>query len=183
MMLELKIFKTHPNIPLPTFSTKESACFDLSFQAEGKATYAGFNAYNGSFTRSCSAGKLVICPRERVMVPTGLILDIPEGHSVRIHPRSGLSLKKGLVLVNAEGIIDSDYVEELILLLTNISENNYTIENGERIAQGELIKSEKYSINETKRMPVQKTDRNGGVGSTGTGKFTLPPEVKMVEIS
>jgi len=166
-MTELKIYKTHPNIVLPEFATKESACFDLAFQAEGKSIVTGFNSYNGSFARPCSTGKFTICPQERMMVPTGLILIIPEGYSVRLHPRSGLSLKKGLVLANAEAIIDSDYVEELLILLMNISNNNYTIENGERIAQGELVKIEKYAINETKVKPYIKGDRNGGIGSTG----------------
>ena len=104
---------------------------------------------------------------DRMMVPTGLILDIPEGYSVRVHARSGLSLKQGLVLVNAEGIIDSDYVEELFVLMTNISDNPISINNGDRIAQGELVKAEQYILEETSDKPATKTDRNGGMGSTG----------------
>jgi dUTP pyrophosphatase len=101
------------------------------------------------------------------MVPTGLILDIPEGHSVRVHARSGLSLKQGLVLANAEGVIDSDYVEELMVLIWNISDNAINIHTGDRIAQAELIKDETYSIVETAARPGVKTSRVGGMGSTG----------------
>jgi dUTP pyrophosphatase len=106
------------------------------------------------------------------MVPTGLIFDIPEGYSVRIHPRSGLSYKQGLILANLEAVIDSDYIHETFVLLTNISENHITINNGDRVAQAELVKQEKYAISETTNKPVQKTDRTGGLGSTGVA--TLP---------
>ena len=181
----LKVYKTHPNIVLPTFATKQSACFDLACQLEGKANYSGFNAYNGSFTRPCSNGIITLCAHDRILVPTGLILDIPLGYSVRIHPRSGLSLKRGIVLANAEGVIDSDYVEELFLLVMNVSENNHLIENGERLAQGELVKQERYSIKETTVRPVLKSERNGGMGSTGTAtpavKVEEPPATKVEE--
>ena len=106
------------------------------------------------------------------MVPTGLILDIPIGYSVRLHPRSGLSLKQGLVLANAQGIIDSDYVEELFVLMYNMSDNVMTINNGDRICQGELIKTDKYTIEETLIQPKIKTDRKGGMGSTGVKNVT-----------
>ena len=166
-MTELKIFKTNTEVVLPTFGTEQAACFDLAFQAYGKHEYTGFNGHNSSFTRTLREGKIILMPRDRIMVPTGLIFDIPEGYSVRIHPRSGLSYKQGLILANLEAVIDSDYIHETFVLLTNISENHITINNGDRVAQAELVKQEKYAISETTNKPVQKTDRVGGLGSTG----------------
>lgn len=166
-MLTLKIYKTHPEIVLPAFGTQQAACFDLAFQPHGKSQYTGHNAFNAAFTRALNDGKIVIMPRDRVMVPTGLIFDIPEGYSVRIHPRSGLSYKQGLVLANLEAVIDSDYVHETFVLLTNLGENHQVIKPGDRIAQAELVPQLKYSITETIIAPTQKTDRVGGLGSTG----------------
>lgn len=165
-MTTLKIWKTHPSIQIPKKQTTGSACFDLQFQAHGKREYKGFSRMNKAFTRPLN-GMIVVQPGDRVMVPTGLILDIPQGHSVRVHARSGLSLKQGLVLANAEGVIDSDYVEELMVLIWNISDNAIQIQSGDRIAQAELIKDAEYEINETAIRPIIKTTRVGGMGSTG----------------
>ena len=166
-MLELKIYKTHPEVLLPKFGTEQAACFDLAFQPHGKHQYSGYNSYNAPFTRPLNSGNIMIMPGDRVMVPTGLIFDIPEGYSVRIHPRSGLSYKQGLVLANLEAVIDSDYVQETFVLLTNLSQNHQTIKPGDRIAQAELISQLKYAISETNIEPTQKTNRIGGLGSTG----------------
>jgi dUTP pyrophosphatase len=170
-MNRLNIYKTHPNIVLPRFGTKQAACFDISFQAEGKYSYFGYNMYNAPFERSLSNGVIRIMPGDRVLVPTGLIFDIPEGYSVRIHPRSGLSYKQGLVLANLEAVIDSDYIQETFILLTNNSEVEQDITNGDRIAQGELVKKEEYILWEIMEAPTQKTDRVGGLGSTGVAVF------------
>jgi dUTP pyrophosphatase len=113
-------------------------------------------------------GKIYLSAGDRVMAPTGMIMDIPEGYSVRIHPRSGSALKTGLVLANLEGVIDSDYVNEVMVLLWNTSDNGLWVENGSRIAQAELTKLERYTIEETNEKPEKKTDRNGGMGSTGS---------------
>lgn len=166
--LKLKIYKTHPEHELPKFATKQSACFDLAAQIRGRGThYEGFNSNNAPVSRVFSGPTLRIMPGDRIAVPTGLIFDIPEGYSVRIHPRSGLSLKKGLILANAEGVIDSDYVEEVLVLLVNTSNNPIDITHGERIAQAELVPVLSYEIEEAKKAPEQKTDRDGGLGSTG----------------
>ena len=166
-MNRLNIYKTHPDIVLPKFATKQSACFDISFQAEGKFTYTGYNAFNAPFERSLSEGKIRLMPGDRILVPTGLIFDIPEGYSVRIHPRSGLSYKNGLVLANLEAVIDSDYIQETFILLTNNSQVDQTIQHGDRVAQAELVKKEEYVLWEIMEAPTQKTDRTGGLGSTG----------------
>ena len=166
-MNRLNIYKTHPNIVLPRFGTKQAACFDLSFQAEGKATYSGYNSFNAPFTRPLSTGAIRIMPGDRILVPTGLIFDIPEGYSVRIHPRSGLSYKQGLILANLEAVIDSDYFHETFLLLLNASEAPIDIFPGDRVAQAELVRVMDYAIKETLDAPEQTTDRVGGIGSTG----------------
>jgi dUTP pyrophosphatase len=133
----------------------------------GKFEYTGYSEMNRKFTRSFKDGRLYINLHDRVMVPTGLILDIPKGYSVRIHARSGLSLKQGLVLVNGEGVIDSDYIEEVFVLMTNLSTVGHWISPGDRIAQAELVKTENYKIEEIATRPEVKTDRRGGMGSTG----------------
>lgn len=170
-MNRLSVYKTHPEIILPKFATKQSACFDLSFQAAGKFEFKGYNQYNAPFTRPINNGLVRIMPGDRALLPTGLIFDIPEGYSVRIHPRSGLSYKQGLVLANMEAVIDSDYIEETFILIANLSEVDQTINSGDRIAQAELVKKEEYILWETFEVPKQKTDRIGGLGSTGVAVF------------
>lgn len=165
---ELKIFRTHPSIELPAFATDDSACFDMKFQIGEKREYTGYNMYGKQFTRPFSNNTLTIAIGDRIMVPTGMIFDIPENYSVRIHPRSGLSLKQGLVLANAEAVIDADYTQEVFILLYNMSQTNYNITNGDRIAQAELARKFKYHFVEIPDAPRQKTRRDGGFGSTGT---------------
>lgn len=165
-MKDLLIWKTHPEIPTPRFETEDAACFDLAYSPHGKSFYSGYDKQNKPIQRNFSAGTLTIMPGDRIMVPTGIVLDIPDGHSVRIHPRSGQSLKKGLTLVNAEGVIDADYVQEVFILMTNISDNGITLQVGERVAQGELVKNLRYAISETGTRPNIKTSRTGGMGST-----------------
>lgn len=166
-MAKLRIYKTDPSIVLPKFQTEQSACFDVAHQMNGKFEYTGFASNNKPMVRPFKDGALFVNPKERVMVPTGLIFDIPEGYSVRLHARSGLSFKKGLVLANSEAVIDSDYVEETFVLLYNRSDNGVWIQNGDRICQGEMVRSSRYSIEETEERPQVKTSRNGGMGSTG----------------
>lgn len=167
----LKIYKMHPAIKLPTHATQQAACFDIAFQVAGKDSVKGYSSKNKPVTRLLSKS-LTISPGDRMLVPTGMILDIPEGYSVRIHARSGLSLKQGLVLANAEGVIDSDYVEELFVMLYNISENAITITDGDRIAQGELVKNVEYEIQQSVTRPLPKGNRVGGLGSTGVSTLT-----------
>lgn len=180
-MNRLNIYKTDPNIVLPKFATKQAACFDLSFQASGKYEYSGYNMNNAPFTRSLSDGRIRIMPGDRVLVPTGLIFDIPEGYSVRIHPRSGLSYKQGIVLANLEAVIDSDYIQETFVLLTNNSEVDFTISDGDRIAQAELVRCEEYTLWEIFEAPAQKTERTGGLGSTGIAVFSPEDAVRTDE--
>lgn len=140
----LKVYKIHPNAVLPKHATQQAACFDIS-----------------------ACGDTTVPARHTMPISTGIILDIPVGYSVRIHPRSGLAYKKGITLLNAEGIIDSDYTNELMILLYNTSNVNFVVRHGDRIAQGELMKNLDYTIEECYTAPSQKTDRVGGFGSTG----------------
>ena len=178
IMNRLSIYKTHPSIVLPKFATEQAACFDLSFQSAGKTEYTGYNAFNAKIARTIHDKRIIVMPGDRVMVSTGLIFDIPKGYSVRIHPRSGLSYKQGLVLANLEAVIDSDYVQETFVLLTNQSENPVIVNDGDRIAQAEMVKSEEYVLWEIFEAPTQKTDRVGGLGSTG---IALAGDLEVVE--
>jgi dUTP pyrophosphatase len=175
-MTTLKFYKTDPKVLLPKFQTEQSACFDLSYQPYGKSMISGVNRMNAPFTRDINlvTGTVKIAPGERAMIPTGMILDIPEGYSVRIHPRSGLAYKSGIVLANCEGVIDSDYVQELFILVHNSADVAFLLTPDDRIAQAELIKVESYTLEETTTLPTQKTDRVGGMGSTGVN--TLPDD-------
>lgn len=179
-MNRLNIYKTHPSVRIPFFATSQSACFDLAFNSGGKNTYKGYNKNNSEFERPFNSnGGMHIMPGDRILVPTGIIFDIPEGYSVRIHSRSGTSLKQGLVLTNAEGVIDADYIEETYILLMNISENGITINNGDRIAQAEMVKREEYVTMESTTRPYPKTTRVGGMGSTGVSDNTEYEVVKI----
>lgn len=179
-MTVLKIYKVYPDVKIPKHQTEQSACFDLSFYGVNHLPVKGFTATNKPIERLINPQNqsFTISPGDRMMVPTGMILDIPEGYSVRVHARSGLSLKQGLVLANAEGVIDADYVNELMVLVHNISQNNITIKNGDRIAQAELVKSESYVVEETSVRPIFKSSRTGGMGSTGVD-VTDPSVIKI----
>lgn len=163
----LKVFKTNPNAIIPTFATAESACFDLYACLKGVEKIKCYTRMNEPIELDC-VDKIEIPAEFRVLIPTGLIFDIPQGHSVRIYPRSGLSFKFGLVTQNCEGIVDSDYVEECFLLLKNDSLSRVTIDHGMRVAQGELVKNYGYNlIMLSDERPQKRTTRNGGFGSTG----------------
>lgn len=164
----LKIFKLNPEIELPTLATEGSACFDIKFQIGSAKTYTGFSQTNTQFTRNFVDDKLVIMPSERVLVPTGLIFDIPKNHSLRVHIRSSIALKKGLFLANAEGVIDSDYYHQSFLILYNSTVLKQNLNNGDRLAQMELVPNYSFLVQEVTKEPTQKTDREGGFGSTGT---------------
>jgi dUTP pyrophosphatase len=185
-MPTLKFWRVHTDVQLPKHQTDGSACFDLAFQGHGKGNVKGFTRMNKPIER-VMRGSITVSPGDRMLIPTGLVMDIPHGYSVRLHARSGTSLKQGLVLANAEGVIDSDYVEEVFILLYNMSENAHTINFGDRIAQAELVKNEEYDIEETATRPSVKSSRAGGMGSTGVSEsgnlltITVPDEDIMVE--
>tara|TARA_R110002020_G_scaffold148364_1_gene324189 strand:+ start:831 stop:1361 length:531 start_codon:yes stop_codon:yes gene_type:complete len=174
-MTDLKYYKMYSDVKSPKFATEGSACFDMCAYIKPNMEISVYDMSNHKIKRKpewyddgCSP-KLIfrVAPADRVLIPTGLIFDIPEDHSVRLHPRSSISLKKGLTMPNGEGIIDADYYHQTFVMFYNASADEVFIKSGERIAQGELIKNHVYEIEETKNVPEQKTNRVGGFGSTG----------------
>ena len=171
----VKFFKLNDKVQLPTFATKQSACFDLHanlLEGEEIQYYQAISTKSVprriAFDINSSNTFIQLNNMERMLIPTGLIADIPPGFSIRLHSRSGLAFKQGVYLTNCEGVIDSDYVDPIFAMVTNISNVPVKIYNGDRVCQGELVRCEKYTLNESDEPPTQKTDREGGFGSTGT---------------
>ena len=110
--------------------------------------------------------KISISPLERVLVPTGLFLEIPSGFEAQIRPRSGLAIKQGITCLNTPGTIDADYRGEIKVILINLSNEIQVIENGDRIAQMVFQKVEQIEWSESDQLDI--TERNaGGFGHTG----------------
>lgn len=110
--------------------------------------------------------EIVINPLERVLITTGLFLEIPEGYEAQIRPRSGLAIKKGITVLNSPGTVDSDYRGEVNIILINLSNERFVIKDGERICQMVIAKHERaewIAVNS-----LQNTERGeGGFGHTG----------------
>jgi len=131
--------------PLPDYSTSHSAGMDL---------------------RAFLNAPVLLKPLERRLIPTGLYIELPEGYEAQVRPRSGLALKKGLSVLNTPGTIDADYRGEIGVILINLSNEEVTIENGERICQMVIAKHEKAELIEVELL--NETERGaGGFGSTG----------------
>jgi dUTP pyrophosphatase len=166
----LGIHLTHPDCAMPTYGTKGAACFDLRYQPYGKQIIQGYSEKNEPYSIHLKEpfGDIIIHPKCRVLLPSGIIFAIPQDHSIRIHIRSSLAFKLGIGLANSEAVIDSDYFHESFILAHNMSDVPVTIRAGERIAQAELVPHYRdYEIMELVEAPAQTTDRIGGVGSTG----------------
>lgn len=109
----------------------------------------------------------ILKPLERTIVGTGLFIELPIGTEAQVRPRSGLAAKKGITVLNAPGTIDADYRGEIGVILVNLSNEDFTINNGERIAQLVIAKHERAEWEVTEELSL--TDRGeGGFGSTGT---------------
>lgn len=166
-----------PEAIVPNYSTESSACFDLHACIPTGTVVSAKVKNNCGFTdvpyerddkiTSHGTGTISIYPGSRVLVPTGLKFHIPELHSLRLHPRSGLAFKNGLMLANCEGVIDEDYVEEVYVALYNASNDVFILKHGDRIAQAELVCDTRIKISESLDAPKRKTTRSGGFGSTG----------------
>ena len=167
---DLRFYKLFSGVKDPKRATEGSACFDLySFLPDNSAVSVYINHVDELEikNRLVQNDRVQVNPKERVLIPTGLVFDIPNGYSMRLHPRSGLALKQGLTLANSTGIIDSDYVEPVFAMITNISGTTQYVRHAERICQGELFKDVKCILEEIDEKPDRKTDRDGGFGSTG----------------
>jgi dUTP pyrophosphatase len=109
----------------------------------------------------------ILKPLERSIVGTGLFIELPIGIEAQVRPRSGLAAKKGITVLNAPGTIDADYRGEIGVILVNLSNEDFTINNGERIAQLVIAKHERANWEEVEEL--SETERGeGGFGSTGT---------------
>lgn len=172
---EVGVYKVNPNVPSPVRATEQSACWDLHLALHGIIKF--FDAGNlrdeldADVLTSDDGGKFItIQPGCRYLLPTGIKFDIPFGTSLRIHPRSSLAWKHGLTLANAEGIIDSDYRLETMIILQNTTTVAAKLYDHDRIAQLELVpvaSDEMVALVDTDVEPAQLTDRTGGFGSTG----------------
>ncbi len=133
------------NNELPAYSTEMSAGMDLR---------ANLNE------------SIILKPLERKLVPTGLFIELPQGFEAQIRPRSGLALKKGITVLNTPGTIDADYRGEIGIILINLSNENFVVENGERICQ--MIIAAHETVNWNLVETLEETNRGaGGFGHTG----------------
>ena len=120
----------------------------------------------GMDLRASLSESRVLKPLERSIVGTGLFIELPVGIEAQVRPRSGLAAKKGITVLNAPGTIDADYRGEIGVILVNLSNEDFTINNGERIAQLVIAKHERAEWTEVE--VLSETDRGeGGFGSTG----------------
>ena len=164
----LGFFKINQDVKNPVVGTAGSACFDLhAYMPPGTEVTAHTSQNNKVTIISDDSGDVTVESGYRILIPTGLIFDIPNQCSVRLHPRSGLSYKKGIVLANSEGVIDSDYVEPVFAMIHNISDARVKISHGERVVQAELVYQPNFALMPIPTAPGKKTDRDGGFGSTG----------------
>jgi len=142
--MKIRIINKSVN-PLPSYETAASAGMDLRAHLNGPVT---------------------IKPMERILIPTGLFIELPEGFEAQIRPRSGLALKHGITILNSPGTIDADYRGEIKVLLINFSDADFEVNNGDRIAQMICAKHEKAAWE--KAEVLSETIRgSGGYGHTG----------------
>jgi len=168
---KLKIFKLFPEAHLPEFGTKWAACFDLKASLRLGDAVTIYDESNNKSVHTLSdewSMFITVSPKERVLIPTGLIFDLRPDQSIRIHPRSGLALKQGITVMNCEGVVDADYVQQTFVMLWNTSCRSVVIKDGDRIAQAEIVYTPAQpNFVVVDEAPVAKTDRVGGFGSTG----------------
>ena len=142
--MQIKIINTSQH-PLPNYETNASAGMDL----------------RANLTES-----ITLKPLERTLVITGLYIELPIGYEAQVRPRSGLAFKKGITVLNSPGTVDADYRGEIGVILVNLSNEDFVIENGERIAQLIIAKHERAEWIEVQKL--SETSRGeGGFGSTG----------------
>tara|TARA_R100000005_G_C4933713_1_gene161453 strand:- start:171 stop:740 length:570 start_codon:yes stop_codon:yes gene_type:complete len=184
----MKIYKLYSNVLELKRATHDSACFDIHAHLRGPVppedkvpiirTVKWYDCYNQLHETTPSVvfeSDIPICtfelgPKCRALIPTGMIMDIPNGCSGRIHPRSGNAWKNGVTLINCEGVIDSDYCNEVFVPLYNTTNIPFKIVHGDRISQIEIIKPYSkidYIIYTEAKAKENKTNRKGGFGSTG----------------
>lgn len=121
----------------------------------------------GMDLRANISESITLQPLERAVIKTGLFMEIPVGYEAQVRPRSGLAAKKGITVLNAPGTVDADYRGEIGVILVNLSNEEFTIVNGERIAQLVISSHERAEWIESESL-TETTRGEGGFGSTGT---------------
>lgn len=169
--MNLRFKKLHQSAIIPSYATQGAACFDFySCLYQFKAIKV-FTDTNQEEEIKLQYDFLAIEPGDRILIPTGVCADIPDGHCIKIYSRSGISLKSGLILTNGVGVVDSDYTDEIFISMTNITEDLVILYSENRIAQGELVPYIRADISQIESDDFQtlskKGDRTGGFGSTG----------------
>lgn len=144
--IRVQFVKCNPEATLPAYATEGSAGMDLTNVLEKPLT---------------------LKPLERAKVPTGLIMVLPQGYEGQVRPRSGLAAKHGITLTNCVGTIDSDYRGEICCLMVNLSNEPYTIQPGERIAQLIISPVSHVTVEFIEKIPMETKRGDGGFGSTG----------------
>lgn len=171
----IDFYPLDPTVVFPTMATEGSACFDLrAWFSEDLNSIDGYDDLNKRLqflvrrTPNAKSGVL-LRPSMRMAIPTGLIPVIPEGKKLVILSRSGMALKEGLVVLNAPGIIDRDYRDQIYIIVKNTTAARVMIEDGDRIAQCEMVDAYDKSTLRIRRLtekPKPILDRKGGLGST-----------------
>ena len=159
MKIEVDVVRKTSN-ELPKYETDGAAGCDVRAELTHIKPEFLFDAHQNEDL------SITIEPFGRALIPTGLFVAIPKGYEIQVRPRSGLALKKGLSLANCVGTIDSDYRQEAGVICINLSNKPITIPQGERICQFVAAKVEQIIWNEVGEL--NKTNRLGGFGSTGT---------------
>jgi len=131
--------------PLPAYGTEQSAGMDL---------------------RAFTGQPVILRPMERKLIPTGLYIELPAGFEAQVRPRSGLALKHGITVLNSPGTIDADYRGEIGVILVNLSETEFTVNDGDRIAQMVISQYIKADLTETEKIEMTKRGE-GGFGHSG----------------
>ncbi len=131
--------------PLPHYATTQSAGMDLRANLDEPIT---------------------LKPLDRRLVKTGIFMELPEGYEAQVRPRSGLAFKKGITVLNTPGTIDADYRGEVGVILVNLSNEDFVVENGERVAQIVIAKHEQPSWEEVDEL-IETERGASGFGSTG----------------
>jgi dUTP pyrophosphatase len=145
-MLDVKVNIVNKSTnPMPCYATEHSAGMDL---------------------RAFLTGDVVLKPFERTLIPTGLYIELPEGYEAQIRPRSGLALKHGITVLNSPGTIDADYRGEIKVILVNLSNEPFTISNGERICQMVVSSYSRVSLIDCDSLS-ESVRGDGGFGHTG----------------
>lgn len=151
---------------VPAKATKLSACFDICADIEGRniKTWHDNNFESVSENTACS---MWLAPGKRALIPTGWKMQCAPDFRIAIYPRSGLSIKNGISLINCVGVIDADYTDEVHITIVNHSDETFQISQGDRLAQLALERVEPCEMVVVDKLSTVDSDRVGGLGSTG----------------